>query len=79
MILPKHFFLKKTKISLVPCCTTASSCAIFITMINSDILYFQHSRTILHKCKVKQEFVSESFKTKKLTKTEDRVVLSGII
>lgn len=58
MILPKHkslVFEKDKNIisSLLHHCIIM---CYFITILNLDILYFQHSSTILHKCKVKQEF-----------------------
>lgn len=38
----------------------------FITILSLDILYFQHSSTILHKCKVKQEFLIMNYLKQKI-------------
>lgn len=59
---PKHKSLdKNTNGSLLHHCIIV---CYFITILSSDILCFQHSSTILHKCKVKLEFLSESLITK---------------
>lgn len=67
MILPKHKsnIFEKTKNIISSLLHNCIIMCYFITILNLDILYLQHSHTILDKCKVKQEFQSELLKRKK--------------